>query len=457
MNSEVSTAEQGATPQILSVGELNRLVGRLLERSFPLLWVAGEISNLTRAASGHWYFSLKDREAQVRCVMFRGRNQLVDWVPKEGDRVEARAVVGLYAARGDFQLTVEALRRAGAGALYEAFLRLKAKLEAEGLFAAERKRVVPPFVRSIGVVTSSGAAALRDVLSTLRRRAPHVRIVVYPAPVQGKEAPARLLEVLTAAGERARRFGETDVLLLVRGGGSIEDLWAYNDEALARAIARHPVPVITGIGHETDFTIADFVADLRAPTPTAAAELAAPDRAALGRAVAGIEAALRQLLGRRIERAEQGLDELQRRLKSPLQRLGDAQQRLSVAAVRLRRAESTILERLARRLEFAAESWRRGRPDGLDQARDLAASVRLLAQRFQTRFARANAALELARTRLALLNPHGLLERGYAIVNDARGEIVRDASQLLPGEQIALRFARGTADARIVSVDPEKT
>nr|HPU52296.1 exodeoxyribonuclease VII large subunit [Burkholderiaceae bacterium] len=259
---------------VFSVSQLNRLVADLLETGCPPLWVSGEISNFTRAASGHWYFTLKDASAQVRCVMFRSRAQSVGFVPREGDKVEARGLPGLYQARGDFQLGVEQMRRAGDGDLYQQFLRIKERLLAEGLLESERKRVPPALPRRVGVVTSLQAAALRDVLATLRARAPQIPVVLYPTPVQGADAPASLVAALQTASRRA----ECDVLLLVRGGGSIEDLWAFNDERVARAVAACSMPVICGVGHETDFTIADFVADVRAPTPTAAASAAVPAR-----------------------------------------------------------------------------------------------------------------------------------------------------------------------------------
>jgi exodeoxyribonuclease VII large subunit len=456
MNSEFLQSEQGAAPQILTVAELNRQVARLLERSIPLVWVAGEISNLTRAASGHWYFSLKDREAQVRCVMFRGRNQLLDWDPREGDRIEARAVAGLYAARGEFQLTVETLRRAGAGALFEAFLRLKAKLDAEGLFDPARKRPLPAFPRTIGIITSPAAAALRDVVSTLSRRAPHVRIILYPAVVQGKEAPERLTEAVRIASQRALRLAETDLLLIVRGGGSIEDLWAFNDEGLARAICASPVPIVCGVGHETDFTIADFVADLRAPTPTAAAELATPDARLLATRLRQFDSAVRLALSRRMHNAEQALDELQRRLRSPSQRLLEGRSKLIALAAQLTRAEGSLLGREKSRLEFFLETLRRVRPDTqrkFDQLRSRSAS---LMQGMRLSTTRADARLELAHTRLALLNPLGLLDRGYAIVTDARGRVVQNAIQLAPQDRIAVRLAGGTAITDVVGIDLEQ-
>jgi exodeoxyribonuclease VII large subunit len=250
-----SQPNDSGNSDILTVSQLNQAVGRLLERSFPLTWISGEISNFTRAASGHWYFTLKDASAQVRSVMFRGRAQFVDFAPREGDKVEVRAVVSLYAARGDFQLNVEAMRKAGVGNLYEAFLKLKAKLTAEGLFDADRKRELPVFPRQIGIVTSPQAAALRDVITTLRRRAPHLSIVLYPTAVQGEGSAEKIAAAIKTASDRA----ECDVLIVCRGGGSLEDLWSFNDERVARAIAASTIPVVSGVGHETDFTIADFV------------------------------------------------------------------------------------------------------------------------------------------------------------------------------------------------------
>src|SRR5919204_158850 len=268
---------------VLSVSELLRSVRDTLERRFPLLWVRGELSNLSRAASGHCYFTLKDGQAQVDCVMFRSRAAALDWELREGAQVEARVLVTLYEPRGRFQLTVEAMRPAGLGPLYERFLRLKEKLEREGLFAAAAKRELPSHPACIGIVTSLKAAALRDVLTTLARRNAAIPVIVYPAPVQGEGAATRIAAVLRRANAR----GECDVLLLVRGGGSIEDLWQFNEEVLARAIRASRIPVVVGVGHETDFTIADFAADARAPTPTAAAELASPPRDVLLKRLAG--------------------------------------------------------------------------------------------------------------------------------------------------------------------------
>src|SRR5688572_2027226 len=274
-----------AGAQVLSVAALNRLAREALERNLPLCWVAGEVSNFKRYDSGHCYFTLKDETAQVDCVMFRNKAMLLGWQPENGMQVEVRACPSLYEGRGKFQLNVEAMRRAGLGALFEAFERLKTKLGSEGLFDAQRKRPLPLFPRVIGIVTSPRAAALRDVLTILKGRMPALPVIVYPTPVQGEGAAARIATALRTAARRA----ECDVLIVCRGGGSIEDLWAYNDEALARVIAASPIPIVSGVGHETDFTIADFVADVRAPTPTAAAQLASADRLELCAQVGQLE------------------------------------------------------------------------------------------------------------------------------------------------------------------------
>ena len=275
---------------VLTVGELNRAIAESLQEHFDTVWVSGEISNFKAYDSGHWYFSLKDEEGQIRCVMFRGRNGQVGFMPQSGDLVEVGASLGLYVPRGDVQLTVQVMRKAGLGGLYEAFLKLKEKLAKAGLFAEEAKQAIPTHPRAIGIITSPQAAALKDVLSTLARRAPHIPLVIYPTLVQGPEAPAGIIAALKAANVEA----EVDVILLVRGGGSIEDLWAFNDEQLAYALADSTIPVVSGVGHETDFTIADFVADARAPTPTGAAELAAPRRDQLLNELASFQQALLQ-------------------------------------------------------------------------------------------------------------------------------------------------------------------
>jgi exodeoxyribonuclease VII large subunit len=396
-----------ATPQIsrvISVSDLNRMARDVLERSFPLFWVSGEISNLTRAASGHWYFSLKDSTAQVRCVMFRGRNSYLDWVPKEGDKVEARATVTLYEARGDFQLTIEFLQRAGLGALFEAFEKLKQKLQAEGLFDESRKRTIPPFPRQIGIVTSADAAALHDVLTTLKRRMPGIPVVIYPTPVQGKGAA----NLIAAAIEKASRRAECDVLIVCRGGGSIEDLWQFNEEIVARAIVNCSMPVISGVGHETDFTIADFSADRRAPTPTAAAEMASPNREALLNSLLQQQQNLQRSMSYKLNRYMQQLDFLARRLLSPAQQLTHKRDNLAQLSTRLQNSVQQLLRRQQEKL------------------------------------------LRLS-LNLQHLNPNAVLNRGYALVQTRDGTIVRTSGQIDKGDLVNIRFAEGSADAEIRS------
>ena len=453
MNTGLFNADPSGTPKILTVAELNRAVAGLLERSFPLVWVAGEVSNFTRAASGHWYFSLKDRDAQVRCVMFRGRNQGVSWPLTNGDHVEARAIPGLYAARGEFQLTVEHLRRAGAGSLYEAFLRLKEKLAAEGLFEAERKRPLPRFPRVLGLVTSPQAAALRDVLTTLARRAPHVRVVLYPAPVQGADAPAGLCAALERAAARAVRDG-IEALLLVRGGGSLEDLIAFNHESVARAIVACPVPVVAGVGHETDFTIADFVADLRAPTPTAAAELASPDRGQWLAELALRRDRLARGQARILREAELRVDDLQRRLKSPAQRAAEVAERLAASGRRLRSALHARLADHIHALSLLAARLRHERPDPALAAQRTAAARDRLAGALRATLRQREARLDLLATRLTLLDPTNILTRGYAIASAADGTVVRDAAELQPGQALRVVLARGAALTEVRAVEP---
>jgi exodeoxyribonuclease VII large subunit len=391
---------------ILTVSQLLRSVRDVLERRFPLAWVGGELSNLSRAPSGHLYFSLKDAAAQVDCVMFRSRAAALDWQPREGMGVEARALVTLYEPRGRFQLTVEALRPAGVGPLYERFLRLKEKLGAEGLFDAALKRPLPRFPRCIGVVTSRSAAALRDVLTTLERRNAALPVIVYPAAVQGSGAAAQLAAALARANARA----ECDVLLLVRGGGSIEDLWQFNEETLARALRASRIPVVVGVGHETDFTIADFAADQRAATPTAAAELASPSRAELLKQLAECARALSRETRRRIGYAAQAVDACARRLVHPAQRLTGQRERIG---------------QLRARLAF-------GLTHNLHAA--------------QARLARAQVGL-------AGLDPASVLGRGYSITRNADGVVLRDAAAARGGEMIRTSLARGCLESEVKKSD----
>jgi exodeoxyribonuclease VII large subunit len=386
----------------VTVSQLLRNVRDTLERRFPLMWVRGELSNLSRAPSGHCYFTLKDDGAQVDCVMFRSRLAALGWELRNGAQVEVRALVSLYEPRGRFQLTVEGMRQAGLGPLYERFVRLKNRLEQEGLFEPAAKRALPEHPRCIGVVTSLSAAALRDVLTTLARRNRAIPVVVYPVPVQGEGAAARIAAMLARAGGR----GECDVLLLVRGGGSLEDLWQFNEESVARAIRACPLPVVVGVGHETDFTIADFAADRRAPTPTAAAELASPSSAELAARLADRARRLSREMRRRLEYGTQAVDAWSRRLVHPAERLRSYQQ---------------MVTQLSARLGFSF----------LHAIRSCEAKL-----------ARLGAAL-------GSMDPQAVLARGYSITYTAAGEVLRDAAQVRPGETLRTALARGQVHSEV--------
>ncbi len=437
-----------AAPPVLTVTALNAQVARLLERTFPLTWIGGEISNFTRASSGHWYFTLKDDGAQVRAVMFRGRAQFAGFIPREGDKVEVRALVTLYGARGDYQINVEAIRRAGVGALFEAFLRLKDKLTAQGLFDPGRKRALPLFTRSIGIVTSPQAAALRDILTALKRRAPHVRIVLYPAPVQGQGAAERIAAAIDTASRRA----EVDVLLVCRGGGSIEDLWSFNEEIVAHAIVDCSMPVISGVGHETDFTIADFSADLRAATPTAAAELAATPHADWIGSLAADATDLRRAMRRTLAEANLNLDNYTRRLLSPSAQIGHQRLKVLALSTALTHAVRAPVNRNAFALAQLRARWARHRPDTRALQAELASSQRRCASSLATQLGQKRHALGALAAQLELLNPQRTLERGYAIVRDAKGNVLRAPEQIKVGQAMTVRLAEGSAAVGVASV-----
>jgi len=438
-------------PPVLSVTALNGQVARLLERSFPLVWIGGEISNFTRASSGHWYFTLKDDAAQVRAVMFRSRAQYAGFNPREGDKVEVRALVTLYGARGDYQINVETIRRAGVGQLYEAFLRLKEKLGSQGLFDGERKRPLPLFTRSIGIVTSPQAAALRDVLTALKRRAPHVNIVLYPAPVQGQFAADKIAEAIMTASRRA----EVDVLLVCRGGGSIEDLWSFNEECVARAIAACSIPVIAGVGHETDVTIADFAADMRAATPTAAAELAATPRADWMASLSADALDLRRAMARRLSEASQGLDSLSRRLLSPTAQIAHQRLKLRAMAGALTHAVRAPLGRGGVTLAQLQQRWARHRPDLRTLRAQIVSEQRHLNASVCSQVKARRDRLDALAAQLELLNPQRTLERGYAIVSNAQGQALRSPGQIKARTALTVRLAEGSAQVRVSSVQAE--
>ncbi|MES1981983.1 MAG: exodeoxyribonuclease VII large subunit [Pseudomonadota bacterium] len=430
--------------RVYTVREINSTAKALLENGLPLLWVRGEISNFVGAASGHWYFSLKDEQAQIRCVMFRQKSQYLDWQPKNGMKVEVLALATLYEARGDFQLTLEQMRPAGAGELYEAFERLKRKLEGEGIFDAARKRSLPLLPAQIGIVTSRNAAALRDVLTTLARRMPSIPVVLYPVPVQGEEAAGKIAEAIRTANERA----ECDVLLVCRGGGSIEDLWAFNEEVVARAISASAIPVVSGVGHETDFTIADFAADHRAATPTAAAQMVVPERMELLQRLRQQAQRLARARQRQAERVMQQLDFLQHRLVHPAQRLLQQAQSLVRLGQRLQVAAAHNMQHQHWRWLSLGQRLRTVRPDmtqldqrHAEQGRRLLAAMRHNLQRHTHR-------LDSLQQHLLHLDPNQVLARGYSVVRK-KGKVVVDSSGLAIGTHIEITFARGWAAAEV--------
>jgi len=414
------------------VSALLLATGDALAARFGAVTVRGELSGFSRAASGHCYFTLKDASGApgvLRCAMFRRAASLVDFAPADGHQVDLRGRLGVYEARGELQMVVESLQRVGSGTLFEEFLRLRARLQAQGLFDAERKRPLPAFPRAVGVVTSLQAAALRDVLATLRRRAPHVRVVVYPSPVQGADAPLALVDALATAGRRA----EVDTLLLVRGGGSLEDLWAFNDERVVRAVAACPLPVVCGVGHETDISLCDLAADLRAPTPTAAAELAAPARDELLAQLQAGQALLQRSVARVLQQQAQRVDMLALRMGQPgravwgqSERLQALQRRLQRAVLQQQQRQATALPLLARRL------------------------LRSMAVQLQQQRGRVDA----AQSRLQALDPQRVLRRGYAWVQAADGRPVLSVHALQPGQAVRAVWADGTAQARIETVEP---
>ncbi|MBI4190248.1 MAG: exodeoxyribonuclease VII large subunit [Betaproteobacteria bacterium] len=440
---QISDSEKPA--RVISVTELNRLAKELIEQTLPLMWVAGEISNFTRAASGHCYFSLKDAQAQVRCVMFRHKMQLQDWKPENGMQVEVRACPSFYEARGEFQLNVEVMRRSGLGALYAAFEKLKAKLRAEGLFDAAAKQPIPRFPRAIGVVTSLKAAALRDVLTTLRRRMASIPVIIYPTAVQGDGAAPQIAAAIADADARA----ECEVLIVCRGGGGIEDLWAFNEEVVARALHACRLPVVSGVGHETDFTIADFVADARAPTPTAAAQMVSPNRDDLRQELGHLAQRLVRVTERALERRMQQLDVLARRLTHPGERIANQLIRRGHLATRLRAAWARGTDGGAWQLRELYQQLLALRPDFAALATRQQSLAQRLASAAAHRVDTLRSDVRSLTAQLAQLNPRAVLERGYSLVETAAGKVVRDSAQLKRDEDVKLTFAKGWARAQV--------
>jgi exodeoxyribonuclease VII large subunit len=400
-STSINTSKPSET-KVFSVKEINRLVRELLEQSFPSFWITGEISNFISASSGHWYFSLKDEEAQVRCTMFKNKNTAAEWIPKNGEKIEAKCLIGLYEARGEYQLNIEQIRHAGAGLLSEAFNQLKEKLLKEGLFEVSRKKPIPQFPKSIGVITSPSGAAIEDILITLKRRSPHIPIIIYPSLVQGKEAPLAIVRAIETANARQ----ECDVLILARGGGSIEDLWAFNEEIVARAIVASKIPTITGVGHETDSTIADFVSDLRAPTPTGAAELVTSHTFELIKTIQAFKNQLNKLMAGLIRELVQKIDYLEKRLISPRQQMQRQKEQIYQYIQRINQSMKNVM------IQYRLH-------------------------------------IDKLKLNLDHLSPHAVLSRGYSIITDVDGQIVNNVTQLKLDDKIHIQLNHGQADANI--------
>ncbi|MFM8233432.1 MAG: exodeoxyribonuclease VII large subunit [Candidatus Methylopumilus sp.] len=388
--------------KVFSVKEINRLVRELLEQSFPSFWISGEISNFISASSGHWYLSLKDDEAQVRCTMFKNKNMAADWTPKNGEKIEAKCFIGLYEARGEYQLNIDLIRHAGAGLLSEAFNQLKERLFKEGLFETSRKKLIPQFPKSIGVITSPTGAAIEDILTTLKRRSLHIPIFIYPCLVQGKEAPLAIVKAIETANIRM----ECDVLILARGGGSIEDLWAFNEEIVARGIVASKIPIITGVGHETDTTIADFVSDLRAPTPTGAAELVTSHTVELVKTIQVYKNQLNKVMAGVIRELMQKIDYLEKRLISPRQQIQRQKEQIHQYIQRINQSMKNVM------IQYRLK-------------------------------------IDKLKLNLDHLSPHAVLSRGYSIITNVDGQIVNNVNQLKLDDKIRIQLNHGQADATI--------
>ena len=392
--------------KIFSITEINKLVKELLQDNFPSIWVKGELSNFIEASSGHWYFTLKDNGAQARCTMFKGKNSQVKWIPKNGDLIEAQCKIGLYEQRGDYQLNISSLQQAGLGRLFEEFNKLKQKLDSEGLFNQEQKKSLPVYPNCIGVVTSPDAAVLRDVITTLKRRNKSLRIIIYPTPVQGKTAPQGIIDALRLANQR----DEVDVLILCRGGGSIEDLWSFNDESVVREIYSSTLPIISAVGHQTDITISDFVADLRAPTPTAAAEIISNSYEELLGNLEYFKTNLSNIIQNKIEQLNQRIDFLEKGLVSPIQKIA---------------SQNDLIQALTNRIQI---------------------TMRLRLEKYQEQ-------IKSYKQNLSHLNPNEILSRGYSIILNQNKNIINNASAMSVSDKIKIKFHKGDAEANITKIN----
>lgn len=418
--------------QIFSVSQLNRSVRHLIETQLPLLWVEGEISNFARPASGHWYLTLKDDQAQVRCAMFRNSNQRVGFKPANGTQVLVRCRAGLYEGRGEYQLVIEHMEEAGFGALQRQFEELKQQLSDEGLFDNQHKKPMPDSVSHIGVITSATGAAVKDVLSVLERRFPSIRVSIFPTAVQGEQAARQIVEAIA----NANQLGHCDALIVGRGGGSLEDLWPFNEEIVARAIFASAIPIVSAVGHEVDFTIADFVADLRAPTPSAAAELLSPDGEDILNQFEGFEILLTEAMGRKIQQLRQRADYLKKRLRHPGHKLQEQSQHLDHLDIRLRRAISGGLEQRRQRMNRMQSQLARVHPgEAIGDYHQLVARYvkqmsRSVKQQLEVRRSKTGQAMHLLDT----VSPLKTLGRGYSIIRDADDAVIKSVASVTEGD-----------------------
>lgn len=447
----MSTPYPDTRPRALTVSELNHQARHLLESSFMQVWVEGELSGFSRPSSGHWYFSLKDQKCQIRCAMFRGANQRIRTLPREGDQIRIRGKVTLYENRGDFQIIVEHLEPAGLGALQQAFEALKARLQCEGLFDPARKKPIPATPRHIGVVTSPTGAAIHDILTVLKRRCPAIPVTLYPTAVQGQPATADIVQAIA----RAQQHGLADVLIIGRGGGSLEDLWCFNEEAVARAIAACSIPTVSAVGHEVDVTIADFVADLRAPTPSAAAEKISPDQQDWLRRLAEQQGRLGQSARRLLQRLHNQLGHLSARLRDPRRELLEKAQRMDELELRLNKVIRGRLDQQKQKTDYllqrmSAQSPRRTLKTVKEQTQRLEERL-TLATRHQLR--QKDERLQHIAQTLHVVSPLATLGRGYAIVKDDNDRIVRKAGDLETGSQITARLGHGSVSARVTEIN----
>ena len=447
----MSTPYPDTRPRALTVSELNHQARHLLESSFMQVWVEGELSGFSRPSSGHWYFSLKDQKCQIRCAMFRGANQRIRTLPREGDQIRIRGKVTLYENRGDFQIIVEHLEPAGLGALQQAFEALKARLQGEGLFDPARKKPIPATPRHIGVVTSPTGAAIHDILTVLKRRCPAIPVTLYPTAVQGQAATADIVQAI----DRAQRHGLADVLIIGRGGGSLEDLWCFNEEAVARAIAACPIPTVSAVGHEVDVTIADFVADLRAPTPSAAAEKISPDQQDWLRRLTEQQGRLGQSARRLLQRLDNQLGHLSARLRDPRRELLEKAQRMDELELRLNKAIRNRLDQQKQKTDYllqrmSAQSPRRTLKTASEQTQQLEERLTLAARHL---LRQKDERLQHIAQTLHAVSPLATLGRGYAIVKDDNDRIVRKAGDLVTGSQITARLGHGSVSARVTEIN----